>query len=233
MSLDKVFQSIGIATLINLFGSVSAPATERSVSEVLEELDALIKEHGATHVYPGARLIDDFFCTSPSRCPVPPEPEESARPTILDRIAGLTDDFVVRLFQETLKKPDLMWLGRTENGDECLADLKAHRMVVLLNGEAFEDSFRFDWRESGDWTRFRVQALGPGLMMTVSEPPRLERFLQIPLTLGLSAAQAFSIEVTSPGRLRLSMRVNRSMPRHLLDWGRRRVVCEFRANPSD
>jgi hypothetical protein len=198
----------------------------RSSEVVFRELRSWLDLHGDTHVYPGARLRDDFFCLDPMDCSDARAEGPPVNP-LLDRLAGLADEFVVAAFTENLGGTRSYWSGLTSTGERCVLDAAALHLSADIDGEPHEDFVRLDWNDSGDWTRFRVRAVRAGSFKMISQPSWWDRFAQRILTRGPSAEQRFGMQVLGPGRIQISLRVNHARPRDLLDWRRKRVVCEF------
>ena len=93
----------GFLLLSLLLLSVPGHAVEaaRSSEVVHGELRSWIGLHGNTHVYPGARLRDDFFCRDPMDCRDSPAETPPANP-LMDHLARLADELVIATFQENL-----------------------------------------------------------------------------------------------------------------------------------
>jgi hypothetical protein len=199
----------------------------RSAAQVYREMVEWLEIYGDTHVYPGARIRDDFFCWDPLKCGDLPSEGEDVRNPEMDHLAALADEFVIRVFQETLGRNSVVFEGTTSQQESCQVNLESLSMKAEIQGDPYDDYFRFDWNDSGDWARFKVQSNSPTHLKMLSQPSALDRLGQRLLTLGPSAEQRFELKVLGAGHIRVSMWVNYSNPEDILDWRRRKVTCDF------
>jgi hypothetical protein len=208
------------------WAGVPAGAVKRTSHELYRELTAGLELYGNTHVYPGPRMVDDFFCFNPSDCRSLPGEPDPVNP-VMDHLAELSDKFIVRTFQETLGSEQNEFAGFTLKGEPCVADLRSMRIDAEIDGDLYSDYFRLDWNEDGAWHRFQIRNITPHSLKMISQPDLLTRAVQRLFSPRQSGQQKFEIARSGPERLRVSLWVNHSQPEHVLDWRRKKVVCEF------
>jgi len=216
---------------VHLFAGVFSPELQaiepaRTTRDVYRELRSWIELQGDTHIYPGPRLRDDFFCFRPADCRTPPGEPDPVNP-LMDHLAELTDEFIVGTFQETLGSNQSVFAGRTLKGEPCVVDLQSLRIDAEIGGKPYGDYFRLDWNEDGAWHRYQIKDLTPHSIQVISQPDLLTRAVQRLFSPRQSAQQRFQMTKLGAGKLRVSLWVNTSQPEHVLDWRRKKVVCEF------
>jgi len=194
--------------------------------ELYQQLTAWMELHGDNHVYPGPRLVDDFFCFNPADCRTPPGEPDPSNP-VMDHLAALADEFIIRTFQETLGSEQSEFSGRTSKGEPCVADLRSMRIDAEIDGQPHHDHLRLDWNEDGAWHRFQIKNITPYSLKMISQPDLLTRAVQRLFTPRQSGQQKFELSKSGAELLRVSLWVNHSLPEHVLDWRRKKVVCEF------
>jgi hypothetical protein len=214
-----------LSTLISAISARAAPLPRTSL-DVYRDIQSWITEHGASHIYPGPRFGEDFFCFDPSKCRDAEGGQDIANP-VMDHLAELTDEYIVRTFQETLGSNQTVFRGKTSRGEPCEADLNSLRILADIRGAPYDDYFRADWNDDGYWWRFRVVTIEPGSSELLSQPDALKRAAQRLFSPRHSEEQHFKLRKLGAGGLQVSLWVNTSEPEHILDWRRRKVVCQF------